>query len=203
MHIGIIPDGNRRWANKRQASLSQAYAIGFCRIVQVTLALTKRGVKDLTFFGLSHGNYSQRPHHQIEDLLTRIIDSVQTSTALLRAEAIQVRFIGAISDLGVKHHNHLLMIERDTHLESPSTRLNILVNYSPAWDLQTDGTHATSTIPNCDWVFRSGGNRRLSGFLPIQSSEAELHFSQKLWPDVRPIDVERICFKKPRKNWGA
>lgn len=203
MHIGIIPDGNRRWAHTRQASLSQAYAIGFCRIVEVILALSQRGVQDVTVFGLSHANYAQRPQDQIEDLLTRIIDSVQTATALLCAEAIQVRFIGAIRDLSVQHHSQLLMIERQTYLESPLTRLNILVNYSPAWDLQPEGSYATSTIPYCDWIFRSGGNHRLSGFLPIQSSEAELHFSRKLWPDIRPIDVEKMFSKKARKNWGA
>jgi undecaprenyl diphosphate synthase len=203
MHVGIIPDGNRRWASYRHASLAQAYAIGFCRVIQVVLTLAREGIQDLTFFGLSRDNYHKRPPDQVEMLLTRIIDSMQVATHLLRAEGVQVKFVGAVADLGVTHYKQLLEIEGNTLSKCPSTNLNILVNYSPGWDLQKLGTYATIEIPNCDCIFRSGGMHRLSGFLPMQSSEAELFFSRKLWPDVQPADIHGNIYKKIHKNLGA
>jgi undecaprenyl diphosphate synthase len=199
----VIPDGNRRWARRRRASVSQAYAIGFCKVIQVVLALSRRSIRELTFFGLSHDNYLKRPPDEVDSILTRIIDSMQVATHLLGSEGIRIRFFGALEELGRRHHDGLLQIESATALAAPATNLNILVNYSFGSELHRAGRPAAHEIPPCDCVFRSGGRRRLSGFLPLQSAEAELCFSRKLWPDVQPPDVERRIFGRIRKNAGA
>jgi undecaprenyl diphosphate synthase len=207
MHLGVIPDGNRRWAKERNSTLGQAYAIGFCTVVDLTLRMARLGGHELTFFGLSNDNYSKRSRQQLDYLFWQITDSMQVASLLLKDRGVRIRFFGALDDLSSQHHNQLLAIERRTsRLSKLALRLNILVNYSVEWDIRNySNARGTRDIPACDVVFRSGRAHRLSGFLPIQSANAELHFSSSLWPDVQSKDVLRCLshFATARRSFGA
>lgn len=207
MHIGIIPDGNRRWARKHGLSFHRAYANGFRVVIDLTLRLPVIGFRHITFYGLTNGNYVKRPPDQVESLLSQMIDSMVAETPRLLSNGVRINFYGQIQQLRVDHQENIEKIQQSTiSLEHPATDMNILVNYSLEWDFSAKlGSMATHKIPACDLIFRSGGVKRLSGFLPLQSANAELHFSSKLWPDVQPSDVDRAVgrFFKVKRNFGA
>lgn len=207
MHLGVIPDGNRRWASERNCTLTHAYAIGFCNVVDLALRISRLGLRDLTFFGLSHDNYSKRPRAELTSVFWQVADSMEVASHLMRDSGICVTFYGDLDELPLDYQAKLATIERTTsHLVAPRLRLNILLNYSVEWDMQDHpGPLRTHALPQCDLIFRSGRTKRLSGFLPVHSANAELYFSSSLWPDVQSRDVLRSLahFKRASRNFGA
>lgn len=206
MHVGIIPDGNRRWAKKRRSSLLQAYAIGFCNVISTVLYLQHEQCDTVTFFGLSYDNYKKRPSDQIDMIFSHVIDSMLVSSDLLRRNGICVRFFGKLNELTECQKNGLKKIEKATKITKCKMNLNILVNYRADWDVaNTEGFVNTSCILECDIVFRSGHIPRLSGFMPLHITHAMLHFSHKLWPDVRTVEFQNVInkWRLLRQNFGA
>jgi undecaprenyl diphosphate synthase len=207
MHIGIIPDGNRRWAVKNRASLNETYAIGFRNVIDITLFLCQLGFSDITFYGLTRDNYQKRSASQIETVLSYVISEMTSKIGLMLEHGIRVRFYGNLEELGTFHQVNLEKISIST-TSPPELRstLNILLNYSPDWDLSSpDGFLYTAEIPPCDLIYRSGRAKRLSGFLPFQSTFAELYFSPRFWPDVKNEDLLKTVthFRKVKRNFGA
>lgn len=207
MHVGIIPDGNRRWAKLRGATLHQAYAIGFFNGIDLIIHMCEMGIRHLTVYALSRDNYANRLPEELEPVISQITDSMSVATHFLRARGVRVRFVGDVSELANHHQEELRQIEaKVSSSDCPAAEINVLVNYSVGWDFAGNhsGYHATVNIPDCDLVFRSGGARRLSGFLPKQSTNAELFFVDKLWPDVRRADITRVIsrFKTAKRNFG-
>ena len=207
MHIGIIPDGNRRWAKRHHVSLDRAYAIGFRNGIDLALQLPDVGFRYITFYGLTNDNYNYRPPDQVESLLSQIISSMVVETPLLLRNGIRMNFHGQIKNFRLEHRRDLKKIEQSTaSIENPAANINVLINYSSEWDLRAGSERfATKSIPPCDFIFRSGDVKRLSGFLPMQSANASLHFSSKLWPDVQPTDVLKVAakFSKVKRAFGA
>lgn len=185
-HLAVIPDGNRRWASERQSSLGEAYAIGFCNVIELTLLAQDWGVNHLTFFGLSFDNLTKRPPDQVEKIFRQMTDSLLVASPLLRDNCVRIEFYGNFKILRAEYRKALASIARITStLRAPALHMNILVNYSMEWDLGSYSAYLrTRAIPPCDLVFRSGRAKRISGFLPIQTAYAELQFSDALWPDV-------------------
>lgn len=207
MHVGLIPDGNRRWATERRASLQHAYAIGFSNGIDLTMYLSEMGVRHISLFGLSWDNYKKRPAEQLDPVISQITDSMSVARHLLLARGVRVRFIGDLDSLADQHRRQLNEIQAAVStIEHPNAEMNILVNYDLRWDFDMRlGQYATHNIPDCDLVFRSGGKKRLSGFLPKQSANAELFFTSKLWPDVRKSDLASVMenYRKIVRNFGA
>jgi undecaprenyl diphosphate synthase len=205
MHLGIIPDGNRRWAREYKATIKQAYAIGFCNVLDLALRVADAGIQELTFFGLSKDNRTKRSRTQLEPIFWQLVDALTVAINLLRDHRIKIKFYGDLEELEDAHREALLDIENATVAQRIELRMNILVNYSVEWDLGGRPSFGTSAIPPCDIVFRSGKARRLSGFLPIQTANSELHFSSLLWPDVqtRHIFSSLARTRSAQRNFGA
>jgi undecaprenyl diphosphate synthase len=207
MHVGIIPDGNRRWARRHGVSLQHAYGVGFRNGIDLAVRLPELGFRHLTFFGLTNTNYIYRPSDQVEALLSQIIDSMISEISTFLRNGINIRFYGDISQLGLEHQHKLVRIEKSTtSIKTPEAFMSVLVNYSPEWDLRAGSEHfATRSIPACDFIFRSGKVKRLSGFLPMQSANASLYFSPQLWPDVQPDNVIRVMSRLShmKRRFGA
>ncbi len=208
MHVGIIPDGNRRWAKRSQASVHEAYAIGFLNSVDVTIFLCELGATNVTFFGLSASNFAKRQPDQIKTVMAQMFDSMIVAVNVFNDYRVAVQFYGNVLDLSRGQRDSLNRIEALTNSRSgsPATRLSVLINYDLEWDLDNWGQRRTTAhMPPCDLVFRSGGMKRLSGFLPKQTASAELIFSTKLWPDIRRADLATAvaAWRRVPKNLGA
>jgi undecaprenyl diphosphate synthase len=191
-HIGIIPDGNRRWAAARALPKSAGYDYGLeagFRVYELCLAL---GIKELTFYGFTQDN-TKRPADQK--------DAFQY--ACIKAAKWLVRRDAALLVIGDSHSPHfpseLLSHTRRTVFGRGSIRVNLLVNYSWRWDIshasrngfdlprsEVERSLASADVSRIDLIIRWGGRRRLSGFLPVQSVYADFYFLDALWPDFEP-----------------
>jgi len=189
-HIGVIPDGNRRWAQSRGMTKEKGYAPG----VEPGLALFRlckqAGVKEITYYGFTMDN-TKRPTVQRRAYTDACIQAVEAMTH----EDVALAVVGnAESRMFPKEL--LPYITRRTFGKG-GTKVNILVNYGWEWDLNrlrgTDPAqknvlkHLRSAIVSrVDLIIRWGGRRRLSGFLPAQSVYSDFYVVDALWPDFKP-----------------
>jgi undecaprenyl pyrophosphate synthase len=187
-------------------SFDQAYEIGFRIGIDLALQLPKAGFNHMTFYGLSNGNFTYRPQEQVQPILSQLTNSMVNEIPRLINNRIRVKFYGPAEQFLAEQRKRLKMIEKSTAINDCAADLSVLMNYSPEWDLRFGSGHLeTRDIPACDFIFRSGRAKRLSGFLPMQSANAALHFSVRLWPDIQPKDVLMAVskFSKAKRYFGA
>lgn len=193
-HIGIIPDGNRRWAQSNGLQKQDGYSHGIKPGFELYRQCVDLGIKEITFYGFTQDN-TKRP-------------SVQT-------QAFQKACVDAVLELSQCDANLLVIGNTDSPLFPceliPYTKrvtlgqglinVNFLVNYGWEWDLnhsledrslgnkKLSQRIASSDISRIDLIIRWGDRRRLSGFLPVQSIYADFYVLDKMWPDFSPDDL--------------
>lgn len=183
-HIGIIPDGNRRWAVENGMKKKDGYAFGLEPGLKLLQIAKNNGIKEITYYGFTVDN-CKRPAEQFQAFQKACIDAVE----MLTKEGADLLVIG---DSNSKcFPKELLPYRKRTPVHGGGIRLNFLVNYGWQWDLshiEKDGTPYSSDISRIDLIIRWGGMRRLSGFLPIQSVYADFYVEKHLWPDYTDED---------------
>lgn len=183
-HIGIIPDGNRRWAENRGMNRQDGYAYGLEPGRQLLRQARKQGVKELTYYGFTVDN-CKRPREQVQAFRRACVEAVE----LLTQEGADLLVLGDSSSPCFPEE--LRAYTRRTSVNGGGLRVNFLVNYGWKWDLshiKVDGQPFSSDIARMDLIIRWGGMRRLSGFLPIQSVYADFYVAEHLWPDYTDQD---------------
>lgn len=191
-HIGIIPDGNRRWAESKGLGKHEGYKYGIDPGFELYNICSALGVEELTFYGFTQDN-TKRPTAQKEAFIKACVDSV---TKLAQKDSELLIVGNTDSPLFPKE---LLPYTKRVRIGNGAIKLNFLVNYGWNWDLNlgySDKTAskmkrlshkiASSDISRIDLIIRWGGRRRLSGFLPIQSIYADFYVLDEYWPDFKP-----------------
>lgn len=191
-HIGIIPDGNRRWAVGKGMSKEIGYAEGLEPGLELYKLCKELGVKELTFYGFTQDN-TKRPSIQRIAFQKACVDAVK----LLAKEDVDLLVIG--DSESPMFPEELIPFTKRTRFGQGGMKLNFLVNYGWQWDLipaltsLADGSHKniikklhSHDISRVDLIIRWGGRRRLSGFLPIQSVYSDFYILDEYWPDFRP-----------------
>ncbi len=222
--MAVIPDGNRRIGERDNVSLIDAYVRGARRAIAVAKRANEKGVRHLTFFGLSIENVEGRPDSQIEALMrgaSLFLDEAEKLGWAIRPFGnIHATLSGAWYET---MRERLIDLRKRYRAEAPFT-LHVAVNYSgrPQHELAplvedlyrqgfpTVGAHLkqhllSGGVPDVDLLIRTGGEQRLSGFLPFQAGYAELYFARRLWGDFTPRDFEKSLawFAKQKRNFGA
>ncbi|MCH5155394.1 MAG: undecaprenyl diphosphate synthase family protein [Clostridiales bacterium] len=172
-HIGIIPDGNRRWATQNGLKKEDGYEHGLLPGLRLLRAAKQHGIKELTYYGFTVDN-CKRPKAQV----TAFSDACCKAVKLIEKEGVVVNVIGNTSSSCFP--KKLLPY---TERKSGDVVVNLLVNYGWEWDIF--GGFASRDIPRIDLVIRWGGMRRLSGFLPIQTVYSDFYIVDELWPDFK------------------
>ena len=194
-HIGIIPDGNRRWAQNKGLEKQDGYQFGIQPGDELCTLCLELGIKEITFYGFTVDN-TKRPSIQIKAFQKACVDAV----ARLADSDADLLIVGNTqSPLFPKE---LLPFTKRTRFGKGLLKINFLVNYSWNWDLnyavkKSDFNSnddlikgiASSDISRIDLIIRWGGRRRLSGFLPIQSIYADLYVLDEMWPDY---NIEQV-----------
>ena len=186
-HIGIIPDGNRRWAASNGISKEKGYAVGLESGLALFKLCQEVGVKELTFYGFTKDN-TKRPTVQREAFTEACIIAAQKLTE----ENASLLVIGN-SDSPM-FPNELRGYTTRTTFGDGGIKINFLVNYGWEWDLNqlkvadNKNVNVISNIKSfdvsrIDLIIRWGGRRRLSGFLPVQSIYADIFVVEEYWPD--------------------
>lgn len=183
-HIGIIPDGNRRWAKEKGLKKEEGYAFGLDPGVKVVQLAKKYGVEELTYYGFTVDN-CKRPKEQVKAFSKACVDAVNR----IKEEGVSVRVLGNTkSSCFPKELLTYTEARQPQAAGKEKMKVNLLVNYGWEWDLKNNWV--SRDIPRMDMVIRWGGMCRLSGFLPIQSVYSDFYIVKELWPDYADVQFE-------------
>lgn len=174
-HIGIIPDGNRRWAKENGHKKEEGYAFGLEPGVKVVKLAKKYGIKEITYYGFTVDN-CKRPKEQVKAFKRACVEAVNR----IKEEDVSVRVLGNTKSACFPEELLAYTGARKPQ-ENKKTKVNVLVNYGWEWDLKNNWV--SRDIPRIDMIIRWGGMCRLSGFLPIQSVYSDFYIVKELWPD--------------------
>ncbi|HEY5562984.1 MAG TPA: undecaprenyl diphosphate synthase family protein [Clostridiaceae bacterium] len=188
-HIGIIPDGNRRWAEEKGLTKEMGYVSGIDPGLILFKHCQELGIKEMTYYGFTMDN-TKRPREQRKAFTNACIQAVE----LLSKENAELLVVG-------NKDSEMFPIElkeftKRRRFGEGGIKVNFLVNYSWEWDLDNlkgagSSKGKVSTLINSkdisrvDLIVRWGGRRRLSGFLPIQSIYSDFYIIDDYWPDFK------------------
>ena len=192
-HVGVIMDGNRRWARAiGLEDVAHGHRRGAEKIVDLLGWCDDAGVRVVTLFLLSTDNLN-RPEPELSALLSIIEDVAGELSAPGRRW--QLRAMGALELLPAETAAVLKRAEEDT-LGRPGASVNLAVGYGGRREiadavrsLLAEHAERGTTLP--DLIIRTSGEQRLSGFLLWQTANAEFHFTDVYWPDFRRVDFLR------------
>lgn len=198
-HIGVIPDGNRRWSLTKGLTKEKGYDRGLEPGVQLFRLCKELGVKELTYYGFTTDN-TKRPAIQTKAFTAACINAVE----MLSKEDASLLVVG--NSNSPMFPKELVPFTKRKDFGDGGMKVNFLVNYGWDWDLSNltrsliaGGGNIKSTMKNnilcylnsydvsrVDLIIRWGGMRRLSGFLPVQSIYSDFYVVDDYWPDFRP-----------------
>lgn len=208
-HIGIIMDGNRRWAKEKELPAFAGHEAGAEKLKEISRHSFKKGVKILTAYCFSTENWGRekREVNLLMDLAFKFLGSDNIKE--FNQNGIRVKIIGQKSRLSKKLQKNIQIIE-DSTKNNQKGLLNLAISYGGRSEIinaiknimrlnmsENDITEEiigknleTADSPDPDLIIRSGGERRLSNFLTWQSAYSELYFSPKYWPDITTSDID-------------
>ncbi len=213
-HIGVILDGNRRWASVQGTTSSQGHRAGAAKIVEFLGWCDEAGVEVVTLWLLSTDNLN-RPQAELEALMGIIEETV---SGLVEQARWRLHPVGALDLLPANTARMLKEAEESTR-DVQGSLVNVAVGYGGRREVvdavrsllhehATQGTSLddlanllepehiaehlyTKGQPDPDLVIRTSGEQRLSGFLMWQSAHSEFYFCEAYWPDFRHVDFLR------------
>ncbi|GAC1558460.1 MAG: isoprenyl transferase [Beijerinckiaceae bacterium] len=205
MHVGIIMDGNGRWAAARGLPRIEGHRRGVEALRQAVRAAPEFGIRYLTLYSFSTENWT-RPPEEVSDLMGLLKRFIRNDLAELHSNNVRVRVIGLRGNLATDIGSLLIEAEELTRHNSGLT-LVIAFNYGSRQEIAQAARHLaekvvsgriapeditpttlanhldTAGIPDPDLIIRTSGERRLSNFLMWQAAYAELVFLPVNWPD--------------------
>lgn len=221
-HIAFIMDGNGRWAKKRGMPREFGHRKGAEVFKQVVDRCGQLGIEAATFYVFSTENW-KRPEKEVSALMKLLDEYLDDCERQLLKKDKNIRFIflGDKSPFSESLRTKMERIEKSS--ESNTRIVNLAVNYGGRSEItrafnklaedgkreisEADITAAlyTSESPELDMVVRTGGDLRISNFLLWQTAYAELYFTDKLWPDLTPDDVDAAVevFKGRQRRFGG
>lgn len=222
-NLGIIMDGNGRWAKKRGLPRQAGHVTGAQTFRKITKYCERRGVKFLTVYAFSTENW-KRPQEEVDAIMDLLRQYLKESLADFAAENIRTRFIGDRTPLA-EDIRELMREAEETTADKDGMTLNIALNYGGQQELTMaarelarrvkEGNLAPEDIdeemleralytedqPPVDLILRPSGEYRLSNFLVWQSAYAEFVFMDDiLWPDFTERDLDRAFEEFARRN---
>ena len=222
LHIGIIMDGNGRWAKKRGLPRSAGHRMGAKVLEQITRDAGHLGIRYLTVYAFSTENW-KRPQDEVDALMKLLSEYLDDYKRLIGDEDIRVKIIGSYDKLSDEIIAKIKNIEENTKNNSAIT-LNIALNYGGRDELvgavkkisamvkdgslnKDDITEElisdnlyTNYMPDPDFIIRPSGEYRLSNFLLWQSAYSEFWYSDILWPDFTKEDLIRAIIDYQNRN---
>lgn len=225
-HLGIIMDGNGRWAVSRGLSRSEGHKAGAENLRKLCLYLNKKGLKYLSLYAFSTENFKRDPK-EVNYLMDLFILMFKKEFATLNKENVKVIFSGRREPL---REDVLASMDDITNKTKNNTGccLNICLNYGSQSeivdmtqklcqeykernislndiDIEYIMHNLYQDLPPLDLVIRTGGEMRLSNFMLYQTSYAELAFSKTYFPDLSEEEIDKILedFSNRNRRFGG
>lgn len=211
-HLGIIPDGGRRWAKSNECSLQESYIRTRSLLQEMVGFLIEKGIHEISLYLSSIQNFRRTgaDWDATLDLFESSFKKEITDTA--SHQNLKVVVTGNREIIPSSLANVIITLEQFTQ-KNDAGRLNLLFAYDPLVEitsaLKTSGNpdiffNFLSVSTPVDLVIRSGGATLLSNFLPLQSAFARLYFTNTLFNDMTTADLEEILvnFAKTERKFG-
>lgn len=218
-HIGIIMDGNGRWATQRNKKRSYGHKVGSDNVDTIAMHCFSRGVRTLTLYAFSCENW-QRPKEEVDELMRLLDVYLKKFTKKLIKNKIKLHISGDITVL-----SDSLQKTIEDCLEKTSGFneyiLNIALNYGGKQEIvmavnklikenkevtveAISQNLYTAPFGEPDLIIRTGGECRLSNFLLFQGAYSELYFTDTLWPDFKEeqFDLALESFTERKRRFG-
>jgi undecaprenyl diphosphate synthase len=208
-HVGLILDGNRRWAKARGLKPIDGHKQGYQSLKAVGKAGLKRGIKVVTAFVFSTENW-QRSKEEVAGLMKLVLWVAKNEIEELHADNIRVRFLGSKEHLAKNIIKAIEKAEQKT-LHNTGGTLALCFNYGGYQEI-ADATKAiieagvpiddvtpeviekylyAPDIPPIDLIVRTSGEQRLSNFMLWRAAYSELYFTNVHWPDFDEAELDK------------
>lgn len=222
-HVGIILDGNRRWAKKQGIPTLEGHRRGAEVFKEISLAAFERGVSYLSAFVFSTENWT-RTEEEISYLMRLVVKAVERYLDEFHQKGIKIIVIGRTDKFSDAVLRSIQKTENKTK-DNKNGTLILCFNYGGQQEI-IDATkkllaenHTPSDVttelfeqnlyapkvPAVDLLIRTSGEQRTSGFMLWRAAYAELLFSDKLWPDytIDDFDAALVEFNKRQRRFGG
>ncbi|MDD3397623.1 MAG: polyprenyl diphosphate synthase [Clostridia bacterium] len=219
-HIGIIMDGNGRWALKRGLSRIIGHKNGVEAVRKTIRYASDIGLKVLTLFAFSTENW-KRDKNEIHGIFDIVEQYLETDLDEFKSRDIKFRTMGDITKLPKRIYKKLTECTKQT-CNNKGLILNVAINYGARDELLLacnnlikKGKPATledlknnlysSDLPDPDLIIRTSGEMRLSNFMLFQSAYSELYFTNSYWPafDMKQFNRALIEYSKRDRRFGG
>lgn len=212
-HIGIIMDGNGRWAKERMLPRTMGHKAGVETIRKVLKECERLGVRYLTLYAFSTENW-KRPKEEVGALMTLLVDYLENELEELHQNQVVVNYLGKIDRLPEAAQKALRDAKEKTR-NNTGVQMNLALNYGGREEIVqgvrqamedalagklspedlTEGLFSdylyTQGQPDPELIIRPSGELRLSNFLLYQGAYSELWFSKINWPDFQEADLRQ------------
>ncbi len=222
-HIGIIMDGNRRWAQKRGLSVNEGHEAGAKALEKIINHCLDLGIKTLTVYALSTENWRKRAKAEVKGIFNLIIKYFKERKKEYKKKGVKLGVLGefqAFPRKVVRAIGEILKIVK----EHERLKVNLALNYGGRDEILravkkvikekiplkklNEKTFSkflyTNGEPDPDLIIRTGGEIRLSNFLLWQMSYSELYFTNTLWPDFNEKELDKAIadYQKRQRRFG-
>ena len=227
VHLGIVMDGNGRWAKRRGMPRSVGHTYGANTFRTITRYCRDIGIKYLTVYAFSTENW-RRPDSEVSAIMNLFRDYLKEAISDFASENVRTFFIGDRSVLDGDIRDLMEICEKGTKDKTGMT-CNISINYGGRMEVIkavkelaqgcADGSLSPDSIteadisdrlytagqPDPDLIIRPSGEYRTSNFLLWQSAYAEYYFTDTLWPDFKPRDINKAIeeYSKRQRRYGG
>lgn len=222
--LGFIMDGNRRWAKEKGLETVEGHRKGAEVFTEVVEFVRDKNIPHAIFYSFSSENW-QREESEVTYLLNLFAEKISELSEKLNSEAsldkkVRIRFVGDIKKFPDFLQKQITQLENDTKQFSSST-IWIALSYGGRDEIVNAVNKAieigqlidekafekllwTAGMPDPDLIIRTGGQQRLSNFLPWQSTYSELKFVESYWPEVTSEMLEKLLaeFADRQRNFG-
>ena len=225
-HIGIILDGNRRWAKENNKTSFEGHKFGIESTKKIVKYANDLGLKHLTLYAFSTENW-KRSKEEVAGLMNIFEKYLNDVLKTKEFENVKVTILGDKSAFSKSIQNKMIKVEEETKNEK-GLKLNLALNYGGRSEItraakivanmlknneikEKDITEEllqnnlyTTDQPDLDFVIRTSGEMRLSNFLPWQATYAELYFPKIYWPefDEKEFDKAIIEYNNRSRRHG-
>ena len=223
-HIAIIMDGNRRWARKRGLTATEGHKAGVEALKEIVDHCEKLDIKTLTIYTLSTENWRKRAKKEVKGIFDLLIKLVKEKKEEYKKRGIKVAALGDITQFPERVRKAIEEITKVV-VKNETMRVNLALNYGGRDEIvravqkivkegiepeKIDETVIANHLytngqADPDLIIRPGGEQRLSNFLLWQMSYSEIYFTDVLWPDFTPKELDKALaeYAKRQRRYGG
>jgi len=222
-HIGIIMDGNRRWAKRHGLDVLEGHFAALKNLHSLLEYVNEQQIKCVTIFLFSTENWS-RSEDEIKGLFWLFEEALDKEAPYLHQQGVQLRHLGRLDELP---NSLQAAIKKAVELTKNNTErtINLAINYGGRTEILdvirriiADGIPPqdideklfssylyTAGLPDVDLLIRTSGELRISNFLMWQSAYSEFYFTEVLWPDFNKEEFEKalITYSQRQRRFGG